>query len=276
MKKRVITMLTVLSMAVSMTACGNKEENADASAAESSAVSTEAVPEVEATPEVTPTATPEATEVVIASTSETTPEAEKKEEPEAENAVAAVGLKTIGSENAGAKRINVTNKMGMGIKSISVLNDENAEANNLLAEGDVFAADEDRILYYEVAADTSAGDDNASEKMTVPSIIVKITTEDDMEYTLHGFPVEDASGVAITIDADNNIAYFTYKSKSSGEEVSTLETEIYGSAMNLNGYSEDTTDYTYSGEEYTGEYDASADQDTGYYDESYTYDEAEY
>ncbi len=163
------------------------------------------------------TTTIEAATVTEAETTKAdTAEAEKKTE-----------LKTIGKEKKGEKvfKVNLTNGTGKEIEEFSVKAGADAEfSENMLEKGDMFKADEERILYFDsegISENEEGGSADAPLISTEYTIKLKFRSGETAE--LHQFPFGDIEAGEIKFEKD--IAYIIYKSKSTGEAVTTKEAE---------------------------------------------------
>ena len=125
---------------------------------------------------------------------------EEKKEPE---------LKAIGQEDKEAFKVEVKNATGKNIKGVAIkLTDEDAYPENMLEEGDVFADQESRNLYYK------ALEKNENEDVTEESE----TTENDgtdsngqeVTYTgistTHKFTKTGKTAKAINVDLSKDLA----------------------------------------------------------------------
>lgn len=192
MKKKSLMLLLAVMMLFSISACGEKEKAEEKENVES-------VKEEGAGEE---------------------PEEEQAEEPEEE----VYGL--IGEETEEAYQFLLTNGTGKDIVSVAVKDMEAAEfPENMLKEEDVFRDQEKRKLcFVPVVTEEAAGETAAdSEKMILPGYDVQLKFGDGTESVLHAFPVEEmAEGV---IHLEESLAYLTYESTTTKEQVSTKEAE---------------------------------------------------
>ena len=152
---------------------------------------------------------------------------EEKKEPE---------LKAIGQEDKEAFKVEVKNATGKNIKGVAIkLTDEDAYPENMLEEGDVFADQESRNLYYKALEknenedvteefETTENDGTDDEKVLEQGYDVQLTFEDDSTAELHAFPFGDIEKGDLC-DADD-VAYLTYTSIESKEQIDTKEAEL--------------------------------------------------
>lgn len=157
---------------------------------------------------------------------EETPVVEEKE-PE---------LKTIGKEDKEAFKVEIKNATGKTIKGIAIKQtDEESYPENMLEDGDVFTDQESRNLYYKAPEDTTketeentedmaAESEKAQEKELEQGYDIQLTFEDDSTAELHAFPFEDIEKGEICYEDD--VAYLTYTSVASKEELNTKEAEF--------------------------------------------------
>ena len=157
---------------------------------------------------------------------EETPVVEEKE-PE---------LKTIGKEDKEAFKVEIKNATGKTIKGIAIKQtDEESYSENMLEDGDVFTDQESRNLYYKAPEDTTketeentedmaAESEKAQEKELEQGYDIQLTFEDDSTAELHAFPFEDIEKGEICYEDD--VAYLTYTSVASKEELNTKEAEL--------------------------------------------------
>ena len=152
---------------------------------------------------------------------------EEKKEPE---------LKAIGQEDKEAFKVEVKNATGKNIKGVAIkLTDEDAYPENMLEEGDVFADQESRNLYYKALEknenedvteefETTENDGTDDEKVLEQGYDVQLTFEDDSTAELHAFPFGDIEKGDICYADD--VAYLTYTSIESKEQIDTKEAEL--------------------------------------------------
>ena len=151
---------------------------------------------------------------------------EEKKEPE---------LKAIGQEDKEAFKVEVKNATGKNIKGVAIkLTDEDAYPENMLEEGDVFADQESRNLYYKALeknenedvteeSETTENDGTDDEKVLEQGYDVQLTFEDDSTAELHAFPFGDIEKGDLCYADD--VAYLTYTSIESKEQIDTKEAE---------------------------------------------------
>ena len=152
---------------------------------------------------------------------------EEKKEPE---------LKAIGQEDKEAFKVEVKNATGKNIKDVAIkLTDEDAYPENMLEEGDVFADQESRNLYYKALeknenedvteeSETTENDGTGDEKVLEQGYDVQLTFEDDSTAELHAFPFGDIEKGDLCYADD--VDYLTYTSIESKEQIDTKEAEL--------------------------------------------------
>jgi len=151
---------------------------------------------------------------------------EEKKEPE---------LKAIGQEDKEAFKVEVKNATGKNIKGVAIkLTDEDAYPENMLEEGDVFADQESRNLYYKALEKNenedvteeseTTNDGTGDEKVLEQGYDVQLTFEDDSTAELHAFPFGDIEKGDLCYADD--VAYLTYTSIESKEQIDTKEAEL--------------------------------------------------
>ena len=152
---------------------------------------------------------------------------EEKKEPE---------LKAIGQEDKEAFKEEVKNATGKNIKGVAIkLTDEDAYPENMLEEGDVFADQESRNLYYKALeknenedvteeSETTENDGTGDEKVLEQGYDVQLTFEDDSTAELHAFPFGDIEKGDLCYADD--VAYLPYTSIESKEQIDTKEAEL--------------------------------------------------
>ena len=145
-------------------------------------------------------------------------------------------LKTIGQEDKEAFKVEIKNATGKNIKGITIKQtDEESYPENMLEDGDVFTDQESRTLYYKVpeqstevseesAEDTAVESEGTPEKELEQGYDIQLTFEDDSTAELHAFPFEDIEKGEICYEDD--VAYLTYTSVASKEELNTKEAEL--------------------------------------------------
>ena len=161
---------------------------------------------------------------------------EKEETPVVEEEKKEPELKTIGQEDKEAFKVEVKNATGKNIKGVAIkLTDEEAYPENMLEEGDVFADQESRNLYYKAPeknenedvteeSETTENDGTEDEKVLEQGYDVQLTFEDDSTAELHAFPFGDIEKGDLCYADD--VAYLTYTSIESKEQIDTKEAEL--------------------------------------------------
>lgn len=145
-------------------------------------------------------------------------------------------LNTIGtaSDADGVYKVDVTNETGKAITSITYkFDDEDAWGNNLLADGDSFAADEERLMYVDLSSRPDAVSKASTDgTLTYPAIAVEITLEDGTVADLHEFPLDSVQSLAIK--TDGTVYYVEYTLDGATDAVSTQADEqgIYQALQN--------------------------------------------
>lgn len=115
------------------------------------------------------------------------------------------------------------------------MTDEDAYPENMLEEGDVFADQESRNLYYKALEknenedvteefETTENDGTDDEKVLEQGYDVQLTFEDDSTAELHAFPFGDIEKGDLCYADD--VAYLTYTSIESKEQIDTKEAEL--------------------------------------------------
>ena len=115
------------------------------------------------------------------------------------------------------------------------MTDEDAYPENMLEEGDVFADQESRNLYYKALeknenedvteeSETTENDGTEDEKVLEQGYDVQLTFEDDSTAELHAFPFGDIEKGELCYADD--VAYLTYTSIESKEQIDTKEAEL--------------------------------------------------
>ena len=161
---------------------------------------------------------------------------EKEETPVVEEEKKEPELKVIGQEDKEAFKVEVKNATGKNIKGVAIkLTDEDAYPENMLEEGDVFADQESRNLYYKAPeknenedvteeSETTENDGTDDEKVLEQGYDVQLTFEDDSTAELHAFPFGDIEKGNLCYADD--VAYLTYTSIESKEQIDTKEAEL--------------------------------------------------
>ena len=166
-------------------------------------------------PEVVDVEVPIVEEVEVEPEPEPQPEPEPEPQPELE-------LQVIGTEEEGAYEVLLTNNTGYDIVGFSIrTNLEYDFDGNLLLAGEVFPAGETAILFYLPADDEQAED--IPFEINV-EYLVRIVLEDDREFILNSFPIDDAHE-EIILSIYEDVAFVEFESISLGELVSTLTRE---------------------------------------------------
>ena len=163
-------------------------------------------------------------------------EVKKEETPVVEEEKKEPELKAIGQEDKEAFKVEVKNATGKNIKGVAIkLTDEDAYPENMLEEGDVFADQESRNLYYKALeknenedvteeSETTENDGTGDEKVLEQGYDVQLTFEDDSTAELHAFPFGDIEKGDLCYADD--VAYLTYTSIESKEQIDTKEAEL--------------------------------------------------
>ena len=188
MKKTYMTWLAAfLAAGVFLTGCSQEKSSSSKSATEETTAAT----------------------VATATTEETEPATEAPTEPE---------LKTIGEKAEGEHVYNVTlkNATGKEISGVAIKDSSQSEfPENMMKDSDVFAADEERVLYYDAteAIAANAAEETDSDKALTPEYTIQLTFSDGTTAELHQFPFDDVE--AAEIHWEDEIAYLVYTSVSS-------------------------------------------------------------
>lgn len=171
-------------------------------------------------------------------------ESEPEEEKEEEEILPVIGTE---AEGENIYKVTLENKTGKNIVGFSVKDSTMSEyPANMLAEGEVFAADERRNLYYDSASTqttepteipeaseaespetpetTETAEDGADEKILEPQIDVQLTFEDQTVMVLSAFPFGDIEEGGICLE--DEVAFIQYESVENKESVSTKEAEL--------------------------------------------------
>ena len=160
----------------------------------------------------------------------------KEETPVVEDEKKEPELIAIGQEDKEAFKVEVKNATGKNIKGVAIkLTDEDAYPENMLEEGDVFADQESRNLYYKALEknenedvteefETTENDGTDDEKVLEQGYDVQLTFEDDSTAELHAFPFGDIEKGDLCYADD--VAYLTYTSIESKEQIDTKEAEL--------------------------------------------------
>lgn len=221
-----IVLLAAGVLALCLPGCGKAEEKPvqESSVIEAVAVSAAPTETVTPTPTAEPTATPSPTATPTATP---TPTETPTPTPEEEVIEKYIGQKT---EDETWVHVILENAAGTDIVQVSVLDDmTDLPIEMLLQEGDVFAAGEKRILYYdpkpaeEEAARRNAEAAEGTAEVT-PAYTLRITDAGGQVYDLHGFTFADMKEGHIRLE--EGVAYLTYISQETGQEVNTKEAEL--------------------------------------------------
>lgn len=154
----------------------------------------------------------------------------------AQGAEEAQELKSIGEKAEGETvyAVKLTNQTGKDITGLAIKEAaEEAFPENMLTEGDVFAQDEERILYYDsaaaVEANEAANEVEENQKLMKPVYTVQITFADESVEELHSFPFGDVEAAALC--QGEEVLYITYTSVAEGTEINTEEAELMEKQM---------------------------------------------
>lgn len=152
---------------------------------------------------------------------------EKEQDPDAL-------LNTIGVEQTGEHvyKIKLKNETGKDIIGFSIKETSQEEfPENLLEEDDVFAADEERILYYDAteAIEAAQSVEPADENTPAldPAYDISLTFKEEEEDTvlvLHYFPFDDMESGSIQLE--DEVAFVSYHSTVTDQDISTKEAEL--------------------------------------------------
>ena len=146
--------------------------------------------------------------------------------------------KIIGEKSEEGFQVKLKNMTGKDIQGVSVKEMEEEEfPENFLKEEDVFAAEEERTLYFnpeeeeenEEAEDASAEAEQTDankpeEKLLTPGYDIEISFSEEETFVLHAFPFEDIEEGELLLE--DNVVFVKYTSKSTEEEISTKEAEL--------------------------------------------------
>ena len=186
----------------------------------------------------------------------------------------------IGTKAEGDYEVGIKNATGKDIKELVIEIDGEGKGDNLLEKDDVFAADEERILYF-----TPKETDPSKEGFKPPVYDIELTFEDDTKTLLHTFPFGDVEKAEIRLE--DGVGYLVFESLSLKAEQNTLEheknlaaaaakTDAAGSDGSSDSAAASDQGYTYVEEggsgDYSYDYDydydyGNSDYDTGYYEE---------
>lgn len=143
-------------------------------------------------------------------------------------------LKTIGVKKEGENvyQIKLKNETGKDITGFSIRELSQEETSeNLLEEDDVFADGEERILYYDATEAIKAAQSEAPADETAPALdpayditlTFKDADEEDAVLVLHAFPFDDMESGSIQLE--DNVAFVSYHSTVTDQDISTKEAE---------------------------------------------------
>lgn len=156
------------------------------------------------------------------SSSDPEKEQEKQEEKQEEQEEKEPELKVIGTESADGYTVKLKNVTGQDVTGVAIKDMDAKEfPENMLADGDVFAADEERNLFWAAEAVSQAADEEADpdEKVLIPGWDVSITLADGNSFVLHAFPFEEMKEGELHVE--DGVAFVTYTC-----DVNTKEAEI--------------------------------------------------
>lgn len=131
--------------------------------------------------------------------------------------------KIIGEKEEDAFHVQLKNASGKDIKALKIKvsgKTEYKDLESLLEQDDVFAADEERVLYF-LPHEEEKTDDTKEAKL--PVYDVQLTFADDTIAEIHTFPFGDIEAGEIHMEGE--LAYLIFDSVSLKESVNTLETE---------------------------------------------------
>lgn len=132
-------------------------------------------------------------------------------------------LKTIGTKSDKAYEIKMTNKTKKDIIAVQVKSStEEAYPANLMDTSDSYKQDETRLIYYTPATTETTTSDESGKLVTI-GYSIQLTFADQSTVELHSFPFGDIEEGDLNLE--DTVAYVTYKSVSTKEEVSTLGAE---------------------------------------------------
>ena len=198
--KRILTAIGICTLGAALTfgGCGKEKQKASEAAPKAEPAVTEAATSTPA-PTAAPTATP-------------TP----------------VPLKTLGTKAEGAYEVQIKNATTRPISGVAIKSSEEADfTTQLLGEGDTFAVDEERMLYYLPASTATPTPAEASgdEKLLTTAYDIRITFGDDgSTVTLHSFPFGDiAKGDLLAADG---VGYLNYESVNTKSVIDTKAAEL--------------------------------------------------
>lgn len=129
--------------------------------------------------------------------------------------------KAIGTEGQGEDTyvVKIKNVTGQDVTGVAVKDIDAKEfPGNLLEDGDVFAADEERNLFW-TKEEKDEEDEDPDGKMLIPGYDVSVTLADGNSFVLHAFPFEEMREGELHVE--DGVAFLTYVC-----EVNTKEAEI--------------------------------------------------
>lgn len=198
--KRILTAIGICTLGAALTfgGCGKEKQKASEAAPKAEPAVTEA-----ATSTPVPTAAPTATP---------TP----------------VPLKTLGTKAEGAYEVQIKNATTRPISGVAIKSSEEADfTTQLLGEGDTFAVDEERMLYYLPASTATPTPAEAAgdEKLLTTAYDIRITFGDDgSTVTLHSFPFGDIEKGDLL--AADGVGYLNYESVNTKSVIDTKAAEL--------------------------------------------------
>lgn len=146
---------------------------------------------------------------------------------EAETAVEeTTEMKLLGEDAEGAFHVVLKNSTGKEIKEVKINvagKVEYKDAENLLKEEEVFAAEEERLLCYAPVKAEETEEADQEKEPEIPVYNLKFTFADDTTAEIHTFPFGDIENGELHMEGE--IAYLVFDSVSLKESVNTLETE---------------------------------------------------
>ena len=144
------------------------------------------------------------------------------------------GLKILGEATEGGFEVLIKNSTGKDIEKIRIRSSSDEDyGDSLLKDGDIYAADEERILYYDPdskaeeapAQETPAPTADGEDKYLPDAYDIEITFKPETEgtegasYELHSFPFEDIMEGEILLEGE--VLYLEYKSIATDEKINT-------------------------------------------------------
>ena len=133
-------------------------------------------------------------------------------------------VRTLGTKAEEAYSVLLTNETGQDVTSMKIGTSESMDSADDLLEGEEAFADEEQVQVFYAPEDVEEQESEGEKELT-PEYEVEIALADGSEHTLHAFPFDDISEGAIKIQEEEGIAYLSYTSVSSDEEVETLDAE---------------------------------------------------